>query len=70
MGLSKPLNEFGIIKKNGIYKLYEDNAELNDYYFKKYDIAESYSLCVCSKESSFSENFSQIGYDGIMGLYH
>ncbi|WP_177223744.1 4'-phosphopantetheinyl transferase family protein [Butyrivibrio sp. INlla21] len=70
IGLSKPLNEFGIIKKNGIYKLYEDDAELNDYYFKKYDIAENYSLCACSKDDSFPKNFSQIGYDGIMGLYH
>ncbi|RKM56473.1 4'-phosphopantetheinyl transferase superfamily protein [Butyrivibrio sp. X503] len=70
IGLSKPLNEFGIVSEDGLYKLFEDGVMSDDYFFKKYDIAENYSLCACSKDDSFPENFSQLGYSAIIDAYH
>ncbi|MBR4669093.1 MAG: 4'-phosphopantetheinyl transferase superfamily protein [Butyrivibrio sp.] len=70
MGLSKPLNEFGVVFKDGRYKLLEDGVKSDEYYFIKFDSAEDYSLCACSKDGSFPEVCRKVGYDDIIALYH
>lgn len=53
LGLSKPLDEFGVVKKDGEYRLIVNGEWSKDYHFHKYDIDEKYSLCVCSQEAGF-----------------
>ena len=53
MGLSKPLDEFGVVKKDGEYRLIVNGEWSKDYHFHKYDIDEKYSLCVCSQGAGF-----------------
>lgn len=63
MGLSKPLDEFGILEKNGEYKLYDDGVENDKYYFRKYTLSDDYSLCVCAMDDCFPDEFVQVGID-------
>lgn len=63
MGLSKPLDEFGILEKDGEYKLYDDGVENDKYYFKKYTLSDDYSLCACAMDDSFPDEFVQVGID-------
>jgi 4'-phosphopantetheinyl transferase len=52
MGLSKPLDEFGVVKESGKYMLIDKGERIEEYHFCKYDIDERYSLCVCSQDAS------------------
>ncbi|MEE3469331.1 MAG: 4'-phosphopantetheinyl transferase superfamily protein [Butyrivibrio hungatei] len=52
MGLSKPLDEFGVFKEAGKYRLIDKGERIEEYHFCKYDIDERYSLCVCSQDAS------------------
>ena len=52
MGLSKPLDEFGVVKESGKYRLIDKGEWIEEYHFCKYDIDERYSLCVCSQDAS------------------
>ena len=52
MGLSKPLDEFGVVKESGKYRLIDKGEWIDEYHFCKYDIDERYSLCVCSQDAS------------------
>ena len=51
-GLSKPLDEFGVVKEAGKYRLIDKGERSEEYHFCKYDIDERYSLCVCSQDAS------------------
>jgi 4'-phosphopantetheinyl transferase len=67
MGLSKPLDEFGIVDRSGKYRLYENGTESGDYHFMKYEFDENYSLCVCSREADIPESYTQVMYKDIVG---
>ena len=65
MGLSKPLDEFGIVKKDGEYKLCENGEESSEYHFMRYEFEGNYSLCVCSKEAVIPEMYTEVSYKEI-----
>ncbi|SFU45465.1 4'-phosphopantetheinyl transferase family protein [Butyrivibrio sp. M55] len=67
MGLSKPLDEFGIVKKDGEYKLCENGEESGEYHFMRYEFAGDYSLCVCSKETGIPDEYTVVSYEEIAG---
>ena len=67
MGLSKPLDEFGIVDRAGEYRLYENGVESCEYHFMKYEFDENYSLCVCSKEADIPESYTQVMYKEMVG---
>ena len=67
-GLSQPLDEFGVINKNGEYKLFIKGKESTDYHFAKYDL-EGYSLCVCSTDSDFPKDYVKVPCKEILDYY-
>ena len=67
MGLSKPLEEFGIVDRAGEYRLYENGEESCEYHFMKYEFDENYSLCVCSKEADIPGSYTQVMYKEMVG---
>ena len=67
MGLSKPLDEFGIVDRAGEYRLYENGEESCEYHFMKYEFDENYSLCVCSKEADIPGSYTQVMYKEMVG---
>ena len=68
MGLSMPLEDFGVVKKDGEYELTVKGGQTGDYHFRKYDMSEAYSLCVCSKEDSFPDKCVELGYKELVCL--
>ncbi|WP_051563517.1 4'-phosphopantetheinyl transferase family protein [Butyrivibrio sp. LB2008] len=67
MGLSKPLDEFGIVDRAGEYRLYENGGESCEYHFMKYEFDENYSLCVCSKGADIPGSYTQVMYKEMVG---
>ncbi len=66
MGLSKPLDEFGIVDRAGEYRLYENGEESCEYHFMKYEFDENYSLCVCSKDADIPKDYMEVTYKEII----
>ena len=66
MGLSKPLDEFGVVKKDGEYVLCENGAESGEYHFMKYEFDANYSLCVCSKGADIPRDYKNVSYKEIV----
>ena len=67
-GLYKPLDEFGIVKIDGEYKLCENGEESGEYHFMRYEFEGDYSLCVCSKEAGIPEKYTLVSYKEILRL--
>ncbi len=60
-GLSLPLNSFSFkIEGNSI--LFTTNNELKDCYFRQYHIDKAYKMSVCSLNSDFPENLTDISF--------
>ena len=68
MGLSMPLEDFGVVQRDGEYELIVKGERDEGYHFKKYDMPGSYSLCVCSKEDSFPTEYTELGYNEIIEI--
>jgi len=66
-GLAIPLSSFSFSFEEGniIFKALNSNKE---YYFKQYDIAPSYKLAVCSRNTNFPEEMTYLSFDELVRL--